>query len=174
LAGPQTPHQFCVSDSKLAEPLRAHPSGSEIILNLAEDAGTKAHAIILRDISPVGQGEFPAHAVSGPWTNFFPMLRDVIRKALQQKQMSMRRASLAAGQGESYVRDILDGSVRDPGIAGLFNLADALDIPIEDVVKAVQQDRGQAQRTRDTAARILARMSEAEVAEFVAKNKGHR
>ena len=109
------------------------------------------------------------------------MLRDVIRAALERKQrvdpkFLMRRASLDAGQSETYVRDIIDGRVRDPGIAGILSLAQVLDIPTEQVVEAVQCDLG-ARRSRDnreTAAYLLSQMSPAEITEFIASRQGKK
>lgn len=106
------------------------------------------------------------------------MLRNLIRDAMQRRKASdpswsMRRASLEAGQGESYVRDLLDGSVRDPGIGGILSLADVLGIDRSEIIDAVEADLGlgKARRTRVTAARIINQMSPDELAAFVSSRK---
>ena len=109
------------------------------------------------------------------------MLRDVIRTALERKQrvdpkFSMHRASLDACQSETYVRDIVDGRVRDPGIAGILSLAQVLDIPTERVIEAVQRDLGakRGRGSREAAAHLLNQMSPAEIAEFIASRQGKK
>jgi transcriptional regulator with XRE-family HTH domain len=102
------------------------------------------------------------------------MLQQLIRQALSRKNMSMRKASLLAGHSESYVRDILDGSTRDPGITGLLELAEVLDIPPNALLEAVQKDRGHSKDRREAAARIISQMTPEELAAFIATHSTRR
>jgi len=103
------------------------------------------------------------------------MLKQLIRDALERRGLSMRRASLKAGQSESYVRDILEGKVRDPGIAGILSLAQVLRIPTERLIEAVQRNltiRGIGS-SREAATRIIGEMTPEELATFIA-SRGKR
>jgi len=97
------------------------------------------------------------------------MLKQLIRDALERRGLSRRRASLEAGQSESYVRDILEGRVRHPGIAGILSLAQVLRIPTERLIEAVQRDliiRGIGS-SREAATRIVGEMTPEQLATFI-------
>lgn len=56
--------------------------------------------------------------------------RQRLRRLMKLRQMTMKQLSLAAGQGETYVRDILERD-RMPSIAGFAALAEALKVSLE-------------------------------------------
>lgn len=172
---PKPPDKLGVIDSLFAELVGAHPGGSEISFNLFQKGAADIHERNIWELSQTCNGKLPTCPLPGPWVNLFSMLRNLIRTALERKQradpkMSMRRASLQAGQSETYVRDIIEGRVRDPGIGGILALADVLDIPLERVIEAVQRDLGErrGRGSREAAAHLLAQMTPEELAAFIA------
>jgi transcriptional regulator with XRE-family HTH domain len=58
-----------------------------------------------------------------------------IRQLLDDRGLSMRAASIAAGRGETYVRDILERD-HQPGAANLKALARSLGVPVDDLFDA--------------------------------------
>jgi transcriptional regulator with XRE-family HTH domain len=101
------------------------------------------------------------------------MLRQLIRKALERQRMSMRQASRAAGMSETWVRDIVDGTIRDPGIAAVMRLASVLDIEPAQILEAVQQEPtvSKARSSVEAATRIVTQMTPEERAAFISANR---
>lgn len=60
-------------------------------------------------------------------------MRDRLNRILDEKRISMRKASLDAGFGETYVHGIIKLG-RDPGILNLTTLCDSLDVSISYVL----------------------------------------
>jgi hypothetical protein len=79
----------------------------------------------------------------------------------------MRQASLAAGMNETFVRDILDGRVRDPGIGGIVRLTNVLGIDRRELFEVVERDHGGAGANMEAAIDMLKSMTPAELATFV-------
>lgn len=53
-------------------------------------------------------------------------LRAQLRERLKARGMTAKRLSIAAGRGETYVRDLLQGRTHNPTIDGLRRLAEVL------------------------------------------------
>jgi hypothetical protein len=79
----------------------------------------------------------------------------------------MRQASLTAGMNETFVRDILDGRVRDPGIGGIVRLTNVLGIDRRELFEAVERDHGGAGDNMEAAIDVLKSMTPAERVAFV-------
>lgn len=180
LPTPQPADQLGVPDSGVPEAVGAHSRCGEVVLNLGEECGSGVHCSYVRDISPNSQAKYPPCVATGPWGSFLPMLRQIIREAMKRRKASdpdwsMRRASIEAGQGESYVRDILNGDSKDPGIGGVMSLADVLGIDRSEILEAVENDLGlgKARRSRVAAARIINQMTPDELAAFVSSRKSN-
>jgi SOS-response transcriptional repressor LexA len=59
-----------------------------------------------------------------------PMWRDNLRRILDQRGLDMKKVSKEAGLGETAVRDMLVGRVKEPGVSTLAKVADALNVSI--------------------------------------------
>src|SRR5581483_3291403 len=51
------------------------------------------------------------------------------------QRVSMKSLSLAAGQGATYVRDIVKGRSKNPNLSGLAAIAKKLRVPLEELVQ---------------------------------------
>jgi transcriptional regulator with XRE-family HTH domain len=99
------------------------------------------------------------------------MLQQLIRQTLSRKGMSMRQASREAGMNPNWVRDILDGKIRDPGIGSMVALADVLGIDRLGLLEAVDADHNGDRRSIEAAMRVFASMSPKERAAFIAMHR---
>jgi hypothetical protein len=101
-----------------------------------------------------------------------PMLKELIRRALEEKRMSMRQASLAAGMNQGWLKQFLSApKPMDPGISAMISLANVLGIDKVQLLEAVEQDARGGKRDRNTleaALRAVADMTPAERAAFLA------
>jgi hypothetical protein len=101
-------------------------------------------------------------------------LRELIREALQRTGLSMRQASLAAGKNEAFLKVILNGSIRDPGIGGIMRLANVLDIDKHELLEAVERDHVSASDNLEAAIEVLKSMTPAERVAFVQSRRRQR
>lgn len=80
-----------------------------------------------------------------------------IKELLEDRGLSMRAASIAAGRGETYVRDIL-GRNHQPGAANFKTLARILGVPVDELFN----DSGEeADPNRARLQRIFNRLADA-------------
>lgn len=63
--------------------------------------------------------------------------RDRLRELLQEKSRSQRDVSIAAGLGETAVKDILNGKSKNPEFQTLAKIALALGVPLSEFVSGV-------------------------------------
>lgn len=66
------------------------------------------------------------------------LIKGVLKK---QGFASIRALGMALG-GETFVKDIISGKSKDPGVLGVMKIARALDIPLERLAEAIEADRG--------------------------------
>ena len=68
---------------------------------------------------------------------------------------------------ETFVRDLLDGRTRDPGIGAVVSLANVLGVDKRELFEAVERDHGGAGDNLEAAIEVLKSMTPAERTAFV-------
>ena len=79
----------------------------------------------------------------------------------------MRHASLAAGMNVGWVKAVMDGMTTDPGISAMVRLCGVLSIDKQELLAAVEHDRGGAGDNLEAAIEALKSMTPAERSAFV-------
>lgn len=83
----------------------------------------------MADISTHGQGPINVNPVSKRDTGY--VLRRRINQRLEATRQTMRSASVKAGLGTHFVRDLMEGKSGNPRIDNIERLAKALDVSPE-------------------------------------------
>ena len=74
----------------------------------------------------------------------FERLKAQLRERMKERGITAKRLSLAAGRGETYVRDLLQGRTHNPTIEGLQRLAEALDCTVAELTGEAISGFGEA------------------------------
>lgn len=74
----------------------------------------------------------------------FERLQAQLRERMKARGITAKRLSLAAGRGETYVRDLLHGRTHNPTIEGLQGLADVLGCTVAELTGEAASGFGEA------------------------------
>ena len=84
---------------------------------------------IFRDFRTLSVSRTISHMASKPDIN---AIREAIAREMERKGFSRRRLSIEAGLSQTAIRDVLERT-DNPGIGTLHRIAEALEIPVEDI-----------------------------------------